>query len=217
MYSRKYIDIITLAIVTIIFILINIYQIQTQSNIKKVLEQTQTISNQEILLEENNEDDTEIPLIENDIEDDIEIPLIETVVEEDDVPRAISSSNNWSIFIPIIDLVAPIKEGTSEEILNQYVGHFEESPKNNGNICLAAHNRGYDVNYFQNLKKLLLNDVIIYKYENIERKYAVSNITIIKETDWSYIESSNENKLTLITCIENEPEYRLCVQATEIK
>ncbi len=203
MYSRKYIDIITLAIVTIIFILINVYQIQTQSNIKKVLEQTQTISNQEIILEENNEDE-------------IEIPLIETVVE-DDVPKAINSPNNWSILIPAIDLVAPIKEGTSEEILNQYVGHFEESSKNNGNICLAAHNRGYDVNYFQNLKKLLLNDVIIYKYENTERKYSVSNITIIKETDWSYIESSNENKLTLITCVENEPEYRLCVQATEIK
>ena len=27
--------------------------------------------------------------------------------------------------------------------------------------------------------------------------------------------SSEENKITLITCVENEPKYRRCVQAVE--
>ena len=44
--------------------------------------------------------------------------------------------------------------------MNTYIGHFEESAKKEGNICLAAHNRGYPVNYFQNLKLLKKGDKI---------------------------------------------------------
>ena len=54
------------------------------------------------------------------------------------------------------------------------------------------------------------------KHENIERSYCVSNILIIKETDWSYLQNTDDNILTLITCVENEPQYRLCVQAREL-
>ena len=211
MYSRKYIDIITLVVVTIILLLINLYQFQTKSNIEKVLNQTQTIAEMDIIQDEPIENEIKNSLLENVIKNEI----IEK--SEDFEPVPVPYPSNWSILIPKIDLIAPVREGTTDEILNKYVGHFTESPTENGNICLAAHNRGYEENYFENLKKLLLNDVIIYRYDNLERKYAVSNITIIKETDWSYIESSNDNILTLITCIEDEPEYRLCVQAKEIK
>lgn len=41
-------------------------------------------------------------------------------------------------------------------------------------------------------------------------------ITVIEETNWSYLENTVENKITLITCVENEPSYRRCIQATEI-
>ena len=57
----------------------------------------------------------------------------------------------WKIEIPKINLNAEIKDGVDQENLNKYVGHFEESGYISGNICLAAHNRGYKVNYFQNL------------------------------------------------------------------
>ena len=45
--------------------------------------------------------------------------------------------------------------------------------------------------------------------------YEIDTIEIIEDTDWSYLENSAENKLTLITCIANKKEQRLCVQATE--
>ena len=35
--------------------------------------------------------------------------------------------------------------------------------------------------------------------------------------DLSKIEETKENRITLITCVENMPEYRLCIQAEEIK
>ena len=38
---------------------------------------------------------------------------------------------------------------------------------------------------------------------------------IIKDTNWNYLKNTEKNKITLITCIENEPEYRRCIQAIE--
>ena len=38
---------------------------------------------------------------------------------------------------------------------------------------------------------------------------------IIKDTDWSRLENTEENILTLITCVENKPEQRRCIQAIE--
>lgn len=121
----------------------------------------------------------------------------------------------WQINIPKINLIANIKEGTDKETLNQYVGHFEETQKQNGNIGLAGHNRGYDVNYFARLRELKEGDEIIYQYNNYKKTYEVIKTLIIKDTNWEVLENTEENRLTLITCVENEPEYRRCVQAEE--
>lgn len=45
----------------------------------------------------------------------------------------------------------------------EYVGHFENTNLLNGNVGLAAHNRGYPINYFARLKELEFGDEIIYK------------------------------------------------------
>ena len=100
--------------------------------------------------------------------------------------------------------------------MDQYVGHFEHTNKQEGNVGLIAHNRGYPVNYFSDIKELDLGSQIIYTCENFTKKYIVDLITIVKDTDWSYLEKTKENKITLITCVENEPDYRRCIQAIEI-
>lgn len=123
----------------------------------------------------------------------------------------------WYIEIPTISLKAPITEGTTKEILDNYVGHFEESPTKKGNVCLAAHNRGYKNNYFENLKKLKIGDEIFYKNNEYEEKYVVSKHEIIKDTDWVNLENTEEDKITLITCVENEPNYRRCIQGEKIE
>jgi sortase (surface protein transpeptidase) len=71
---------------------------------------------------------------------------------------------DWYIEIPKIELIAEISEGTDQDILNKYVGHFEETSKLSGNVGLAAHNRGYKVNYFSRIKELEFNDEIFYYY-----------------------------------------------------
>ncbi len=129
--------------------------------------------------------------------------------------REESNEGRWYIEIEKIGLKAPIKEGTNKENLDEYVGLFEESPKEEGNICLAAHNRGYKNNYFGRIKELKEGDEIRYIYEDIERIYIVTKHEIIKNTDWSNLENTQENKITLITCVENQPEYRRCIQGIE--
>jgi len=138
------------------------------------------------------------------------------IIENNNLEITLNQIASWQIEIPKINLIAGIAEGTSDEVMNKFVGHFENTPIFNGNPCLAAHNRGYPVNYFGRLKELVQNDVIIYKTIQGVRMYKVSLITIIKDTDWSNLKNTNDNRITLITCVENQPEYRRCIQATEI-
>ena len=126
-------------------------------------------------------------------------------------------NSEWQVEIPKLELVANIAEGTTEEILNSYVGHFSETSNFEGNVGLAAHNRGYSVNYFSKIKELETGDEIIYKYNGEIKKYIVNEKQIIKETDWSYLENTEDNRITLITCVEDLPEYRRCIQGIEKK
>lgn len=128
-----------------------------------------------------------------------------------------SNINNWKIEIPKINLEAKIQEGTSEKVLDEYVGHFEETKRQYGNIGLAAHNRGYRVNYFNRIKELNIGDKIYYYYNNSKVIYKVVDKKIIKDTNWKVLEDTKENYLTLITCMENKPEQRRCIIAKEVK
>ena len=76
---------------------------------------------------------------------------------------------------------------------------------------------GYPVNYFGKLKDLQIGDEIIYKTKYGTKKYKVIIKTVIKDTDWSYLRNTEDNRITLITCVENKPELRRCIQALEIK
>lgn len=119
------------------------------------------------------------------------------------------------ITIEKIGLNATVKEGTTSDILLEYVGHIENTSTYDGNIGLAGHNRGCKNSYFARLNELKIGDEIRYKTKFYERTYVVDNIQVILETDWGLLQSTEENKLSLITCITNKRKQRLCVQATE--
>lgn len=152
--------------------------------------------------------------IETEINEEI---MEEQITDFDEVPvtETTDKTETWQIEIPKISIIADISEGTTKEVLNQYVGHFEKTSKENGNIGLAAHNRGYNVNYFKDLKLLKEGDEIKYKHNEFEKIYKVEKCRIIKDIEWEYLEQTEDNMLTLITCVENQPEYRRCIQAVE--
>lgn len=142
--------------------------------------------------------------------------LSKTSNERQKILDNMDKDNSWRIIIPKISLNAPIQEGTTQEILAKSVGHFEESQYWDGNIALAGHNRGNTCNFFQNIKELEIGDKIIYMTDEGKREYRVIMNKIIRQTNWEYIGNTEDNRITLITCVENMYEYRRCIQAVEI-
>lgn len=156
------------------------------------------------------EKNTNANKLENNVEDN------EMSIEEQENIIKQNYKTNWRIEIPKIGLVAPIKDGTTQDVLASAVGHFPESNTYRGNVALAGHNRGYNCNFFENIKELKTGDKIIYYTDRGRREYKVVLNKIIHQTDWTYIEDTSDNRITLITCVENMYEYRRCVQAVEI-
>ncbi len=167
-------------------------------------------SNRQTAKNKNTIETNEEKTYEN-VKEDNEVAITDT----NELGNINEENETWKIEIPEISLIANISEGTDDETLKKYVGHFSSTPKEEGNIGLAAHNRGYSVNYFENLEKLKGGEEITYTYGEFRKTYVVTQNIKISDIDWSYLENSNENKITLITCIENEPAYRRCVQAIE--
>lgn len=142
---------------------------------------------------------------------------IETQVTEENIEPKNEKIHIWKIEIPKINLSADIAEGTSSKVIAKYVGHFSKTSSLNGNIGLAAHNRGIGVeSYFKNIKNLDIGDIIIYQKDEEIKEYKVTENVVIDETDWTYLQNTNDNRITLITCVEGKPQYRRCVQAIEV-
>lgn len=194
-YSKRKGIFVSIIITVVIWISLNLILIQFQESQKKEV-------NSKIILKTSQ-------IIPN-LKEEKNVEIEETVENQ-------YKQNNWRILISKINLDAPILEGTSKENLRRGVGHFTTTSKWNGNVVLAAHNRGYKYNYFQEIKRLEIGDSIIYQTEQGSRVYTVIEKKKIKETDFNCLKETKENKLTLITCIEGMPEYRLCIQANEIK
>lgn len=136
--------------------------------------------------------------------------------DEDNIQNNIYYSS-WSISIPKINLKnVNIEEGISKEVLDRSVGHFPNTNITDGNVCLAGHNRGEKVEYFARIDELMKGDEIIYNTFYETKKFSVEEIKQIDAYDWSELEDKNENRLTLITCIKDSPNLRLCVIAKEV-
>ena len=115
-----------------------------------------------------------------------------------------------------IELNAPIKETIELDVLSTAVGHFEDTPLYNGNVCLAGHNSGTnklgeDIGFFKRLNELEEGDKITYHHAFGEYIYKVSEIKEIEETDFSVLEPTATDRLTLITCVKGQKKFRLCV------
>lgn len=129
--------------------------------------------------------------------------------------RDSSDGSIGTLRIPEIDLKVTAYDGDTYEAMKKGVGHIASTSAWDGNIGLVGHNRGSN-DYFRKLKNLELGDEITYKTKLGTREYEVTFIGRISETDWSRLQYTDDNRITLITCVEDVPDKRLCVQAVEV-
>jgi LPXTG-site transpeptidase (sortase) family protein len=124
-----------------------------------------------------------------------------------------------ALAIPKIGLSVNVYESDNAmEDMDKGAAHFKSTSAWMGNIGLSAHNINFSgtAGYFYSLHTLQKGDVIRYTTALGTRRYAVASVTEITETDWSMLGRTQDNRITLITCISGKPALRLCVQGIEI-
>ncbi|WP_191398456.1 class D sortase [Flavonifractor sp. An306] len=126
-----------------------------------------------------------------------------------------SNGTLGTIKIPAIGVNFSIYEGTSSSDMLYGAGHFVGTSIWDGNVCLAAHNRGV-ANNFGKIQTLKAGDTITLTTVYGSRTYAVSSVKKVHETDTSCIQDSASNMITLVTCVANEREYRYVVQGYQV-
>ena len=95
------------------------------------------------------------------------------------------------------------------------LGHYSSSSAWDGNVCLCGHNRGAKY-VIGDIKDLEIGDTITYTTIYGTRTYEVVLVKTISSNDWSYLQATSDNRITITTCLANRPEKRICVQAVQI-
>ena len=118
--------------------------------------------------------------------------------------------------IPRLGISVKVWEGETDASMAKGVAHYSSTSAWDGNVGLCGHNRGAKYN-IGTIKDLAAGDIITYTTMYGTRTYQVTTVTIISNTDWSYLQSAADNRITITTCLEDHPESRVCVQAVEVK
>lgn len=118
--------------------------------------------------------------------------------------------------IPSIGVNVKVYETESLESLAKGAGHFKSTSCWDGNVGIAGHNRGI-TNHFGKIHTLKTGDQITYTTQLGTRTYEVFFVGQIEETDFSRLKRTNDNIITLVTCVQNVRNMRWCVQAREVR
>ena len=105
-------------------------------------------------------------------------------------------------------------EGETTSSMNKGLGHFTSTSVWDGNVGLCGHNRGAKY-VIGSIKDLEAGDTITYTTSAGTRTYEVETVRKIASDDWSYLEPTSDNRITLITCVAGDDSVRWCAQAVE--
>ena len=127
-----------------------------------------------------------------------------------------SDGSIGTVKIPSLDINMKVWEGETNASMKKGLGHYSSTSAWDGNVGLCGHNRGskHVIGSIKNLKK---GDTITYTTVNGTRTYAVETVTTISNDDWSYLQATSDNRITITTCLADHPESRICVQAVEVR
>jgi sortase A len=131
-------------------------------------------------------------------------------------PRSYEDGSIGTLYVERTGAVIKVYEGEDAANLAKGAGHFSSTSAWDGNVALAGHNRGASA-YFSFVKDLQSGDLLSYTTPYGSRTYKVISKTQYDENDTSALSYSDENILTLITCVADAPELRYCVVAQEVK
>ena len=118
--------------------------------------------------------------------------------------------------IPALGISMKVWEGETNESMKKGLGHYSSSSAWDGNVALCGHNRGAKY-VIGSIKDLEYGAEIRYTTALGTRVYQVRFVGQIDNTDWSYLQATGDNRITITTCLADHPESRICVQGVEVK
>ena len=121
-----------------------------------------------------------------------------------------------TVSIPSLGIAMKVWEGASDSSMAKGLGHYSTTSGWDGNVGVCGHNRGAAY-VIGSIKDLQSGDRITYTTRYGTRIYAVTFVGTIANNDWSYLQPTADNRITLTTCLANRPDVRICVQAQEVK
>lgn len=125
-----------------------------------------------------------------------------------------SDGSIGTVKIPSLGINMKVWEGETNESMKKGLGHYSSTSAWDGNVAVCGHNRGSQY-VIGNIKNLKTGDTITYTTVHGTRTYSVVSVKTISYTDWSDLQATSDNRITLTTCLANQPEKRICVQAVE--
>ena len=188
---------------------------EVKNDLNKKQESNITVNKSETIKKEDFVPAVDEEKITNTNQEVIEQPeIIEQPIEK--VEETVSD-NIGILEIPKISVYKEVYEGYSLDILDKGLGHVSDTAQWSGNIGILGHNYSQKPSgYFKNLYKLVIGDEVIYHTDFGTKKYKVSEIMEIDDNDWSVMSNTSEDKITMVTCVMNNPSKRLCVIATKV-
>ena len=119
-----------------------------------------------------------------------------------------------TVEIPSLGISMRLWEGETNESMKKGLGHYSSTSAWDGNVGACGHNRGSKY-VIGSIKDLEYGAVITYTTVLGTRTYQVTYVGQIDNEDWSYLQSTPENRITITTCLADHPDSRICVQAVE--
>ena len=126
-----------------------------------------------------------------------------------------SDGSLGTLKISAIGLTVKVYQGTDSAALKKGAGHFTNTSIWDGNCAIAGHNRGVR-NDFGKLHTLSVGDTVTLTTLLGTRTYAVTSVEKVSVNDSSGTAATTDNRVTLYTCVMNQPEYRWCVTAVQV-
>lgn len=101
-----------------------------------------------------------------------------------------------------------VYEGESLSSMDKGGGRFSFTGTNTGNTAIIGHNRGRSNGYFIFVKDLQQGDIVRLEMNGVTKRYTVSYLYTVSETDTSPLGQFGDSRLTLVTCVENVKNMR---------
>lgn len=104
--------------------------------------------------------------------------------------------------IPSINLSQGLVEGIADDVLQYYLGHFEDSamPGEKGNFAVAGHRVSDYSEAFVNLYKAEIGDEILVKANKKEYVYEITDSFIVAPDRVDVLDNTDDATITLVTC-----------------